>query len=356
MIICKLAFVEAWLTYLSLTQQPWLISHLKEKHDHEGRSLFEDTNAWVALSNIFINILQDPRLNNAYLIIDALDECVTDLSKLLNLIIETSSISHRIKWIVSSRNWPNIEEHLDGAENKARLCLELNADFISAAVRAYINQKVQTLAERKKYDNRTRDAVLNYLSSNANDTFLWVALVCQNLDKIPRWSVLAKLNSYPSSLDSIYERMMQQIRCSDDADLCKQILATTAIVYRPITIEELATLTEGLEDMVNDHESLEEIIALCGSFLTISKGVVFFVHQSAKDFLFAKVFNDIFPSGKEEVHDMIFSKSLHSMSNTLRRDMYSLGALGYPAGRLYGQIQTLSGVKLLTYLLGRSPL
>jgi hypothetical protein len=103
------------LVYLLVDQQPSLISHIRKKHDHAGKTLFEDANACVALSEIFINILQDPSLNGTYLIIDALDECMADLPKLLDFIVQKSSVSPRVKWIVSSRNWPDIEERLESA-------------------------------------------------------------------------------------------------------------------------------------------------------------------------------------------------------------------------------------------------
>jgi hypothetical protein len=199
------------LLYLVVKEQPSLISHIRKKYDHTGKALFEDANAWVALSEIFINILQDPYLNCTYLVIDALDECVTDMPKLLNFIVQNSSASQRVKWIVSSRNWPDIEEHLERAGSKVRLCLELNIESISTAVNIYIQNKVQQLAEHKKYDNKTRDAVLDYLLLNAKDTFLWVALVCESLKKIPRWRTLANLNAFPSGLDSLYQRMMDKI-------------------------------------------------------------------------------------------------------------------------------------------------
>lgn len=125
------------------------------------------------------------------------------------------------------------------------------------------------LAEKKKYNNKTRLAVLHHLSSNANDTFLWVALVCQHLKKIQRWETLAKLNKFPPGLGSLYERMLEQIRALDNADLCKRMLASIAIVYRPITLNELTSLIEILEDMADDLESVGEIINLCGSFLTV---------------------------------------------------------------------------------------
>ncbi|KAI9767962.1 MAG: hypothetical protein M1840_005274 [Geoglossum simile] len=322
------------LIYLLIDQQPSLISHVREKYDHAGKALFENVNAWVALSEIFTNILQDPSLKSTYLVIDALDECVTDLPKLLDFVVQKSSLSPCVKWIVSSRNWPDIEERLEMAGHKVRLCLELNAESVSTAVDIFIKHKVRHLALQKKYNDKTRDAVLNHLSSNANDTFLWVALVCQDLEKISRWDTPEKLKAFPPGLDCLYERMMQQICNSGNANLCKRILASIAIVYRPLTLKELTSLVEMPKDVVDDLESLEEIVGLCGSFLTIRGGTIYFVHQSAKDFLFTKAFDKVFPSGREETHYIIFSRSLQVMSGTLRRNMYCLRALGYPTERV----------------------
>jgi len=321
------------LVYLLVNQQPSLISHVRKKYDHTGKALFENVNAWVALSELFTDILEDASLNGTftYLIIDALDECVVDLPKLLNFVAQKSTMSPRVKWIVSSRNWPDIEERLERAGHKVKLSLELNADSVSTAVSTFIKQKVAQLAQEKRYDDKMRDAVLKHLTANANDTFLWVALVCQNLETVSRRSVLKKLESFPPGLDSLYERMMQQISRSntDDAELCKKILALVALVYRPITLEELVVLVEQLEDIADDPESVQETISLCGSFLTLRKGVVYFVHQSAKDFLLTRA-AEVFPSGKENVHYNIFVRSLKVLSTTLRRDLYRLDALGYP--------------------------
>jgi archaellum biogenesis ATPase FlaH len=138
------------LLYLLVSQQPALISHVRKKHDQAGKSMFEDANAWVTLTEIFADVLQDPSLSTAYLIIDALDECVTDLPKLLDFVAKQSSASSRVKWIVSSRNSPGIEEQLEQAGHKVRLSLELNAASVSAAVSVFIEQKVSQLAEQKQ--------------------------------------------------------------------------------------------------------------------------------------------------------------------------------------------------------------
>jgi hypothetical protein len=318
------------LLFLLVNRKPSLVLHIRKKHDHAGKTLFEDANAWAALTEIFINILQDPSLNGAILIIDALDECIADLPKLLDFIIQKSSISTRVKWIVSSRNWPNIEEWLERATHKVRLCLELNTESVSLAVSVYIKHKVLKLAQWKKYDDETRNAVLDYLSSNANNTFLWVALVCQNLQKTPRWSTLTKLNAFPPRLNSLYKRMVEQIYNSDNADLCMRILASIAIVYQPITLKELTSLIEVLEDIPNNLELLREIVTYCGSFLTIREDIIYLVHQSAKDYLFQEATDKIFPFGRGEAHYKVFLRSLQVMSRTLRRNIYSLHGLGYP--------------------------
>ncbi|KAF1831217.1 NACHT-domain-containing protein, partial [Decorospora gaudefroyi] len=317
------------LLYMLVKQQLWLASHVRKKYDEVGKNMFEDANAWIALVDIFKDVLRDSSLTATYLIVDALDECVTDLPKLLDFIAKQSSASSCVKWIVSSRNWPEIEGRLEQAGHKVRLSLELNATSVSTAVQDFIDQRVSKLAQRNKYDEPTQRAVLEHLTSNANDTFLWVALVCQHLQSTAKRNVLRKLELFPPGLDALYEWMMQQISKADDAELCKQVLAAVALVYRPITLKELVILVEPLEGMADDLE-LREVIGLCGSFLTLREQTVYFVHQSAKDFLLAKAAQDVFPAGRETVHQAIFARSLQIMSTTLRRDMYGLKALGTP--------------------------
>jgi hypothetical protein len=48
-----------------------------------------------------------------------------------------------------------------------------------------------------------------------------------------------------------------------------------------------------------------------------------------KDYLFGKVSDKVFPSGKEAVYHMVFLRSLQVMSRTLQRDIYNLHAPGF---------------------------
>lgn len=319
------------LIFLLVDQQPSLIAHVRDRYDQAGKQLFEDANVWVALSAIFNNILQDPNLRPTYLVIDALDECLKDLPQLLDLIIQISTVNGKVKWIVSSRNWPSIEEKLDQSTENVSLRLELNSNSISAAVRAYIRHKVDQLAREKKYDQNLQDYVNQYLSLHADNTFLWVALVCQELARpgIQKRHTKAKLQTLPPGLEPLYRRMIQQIHDSEDEDLCLQILAVVSLAYRPITVSEMITLIDTSE-IDDDPEILKEIVQLCGSFLTLRGDIIFFVHQSARDFLSDKEPQAVFSSGKEVKHQSIFSKSIDAMSKVLKRDIYNLEHPGTP--------------------------
>lgn len=81
--------------------------------------MFEEANAWIALTEIFTDVLQDPNLDTTYILVDALDECITDLPKLLRFVAKQSCASCRVKWIVSSRNWPDMPSW-DLREDEAR--------------------------------------------------------------------------------------------------------------------------------------------------------------------------------------------------------------------------------------------
>ena len=257
------------LIYLLVNQQPFLILHLRTRYDQAGKTLFEDANAWVTLLEIFTNILQDPSLESTFLVVDALDECIADLPKLLDLIVQTSSISACVKQIVSSRNWPSIKRNLDTVTQKVRLCLKLNEKSVSAAIATFIQFKVDYLATRNRYSSNIWNAVSQYLTQNANGTFLWVALVCQELSNVLEQNVQQKLIVFPPGLDALYKRIIDQIRNSAEVKLCKSILAIVSAVYRPITLDELVAFVDLPKGLAGNNEALSETIELCGSFLTL---------------------------------------------------------------------------------------
>jgi hypothetical protein len=316
--------------YMLVTQQPSLTSHIRKKHDHAGKALFEDTNAWVALSEIFTSIMQDRGLKTTYLVVDALDECVVNLPKLLDLIVRTSTLSPRVKWLVSSRNVHYIEEKFKSVADEAKLSLELkqNAEQVARAVDAYIDYKLSCLESLREADLQKQ--VRDELHRKANGTFLWVALVMQELEKPESWDPLAVVKEAPAGLQQLYDRMMEQIQrlSARNVDICQSLLCTTAVAYRPLYLAEMGSLCRSAGRATMLAETVRKIVAMCGSFLTVRDEQVYLVHQSAKDYLSDKMRATALPS-QGEMHYTLFTQSLELLSSKLKRNMYDLAEPGF---------------------------
>ncbi|KAH7134345.1 WD40-repeat-containing domain protein, partial [Dactylonectria macrodidyma] len=313
------------LIWLLCSSQPHLTSHVRKRYDEEGKDLFVDVSAFSALEEILQEILEDPSLEDAVFIIDAMDECSEETrTELIDLVVRFSESCHA-KWIVSSRNWPAIEEQFEVAD-KVKVSLELNKDAVSKAVDIFIDSKVDHLARVKRYDAKTKETVYDTLRQKANDTFLWVALVCTELARpnIRSWNTMDTLYSIPEGLEKLYERMFEYTLNCVDAAYCRQILATTCITFRPIAFDELRVLVKALEDF--NTEQLEQMIGECGSFLTLEEGIVYFVHQSAQDFLLKQA-DDTFPTSIKGQNCLIFRRSLEVLTE-LKRNPYRLQSPG----------------------------
>jgi uncharacterized delta-60 repeat protein len=337
------------LVYMLADLQPTFIAHIRKKYDHARKSLFEDTNAWVALSEIFTSILQDPSLNSTYLIIDALDECETDLAKLLQLIVQSMSTTPRVKWIISSRNKLDIEQQLDFDNGQVKLSLELNENHVSYAVDIYIDYKVSQLSSIKE-DSELLEKVRDQMRKKANGTFLWVALVFQQLAEVESWDVLEELEKMPADLQQLYDRMIRQIQDlrGSTPELCRLALSTMTLAYRPLHLLELGTMSGLPKDICHNLKNVMKVVSLCGSFLTVRDDYVYFIHQSAKDYLDSTNKSEvIFPSGCGAFHYDLALRSIQTMSQTLQQDIYKLRLPGILINSI--QVPDPDPLKLLRY-------
>ena len=294
----------------------------KDSGNDRGKEILEGSSAFPILVTMLSAMLRDSSLETVYLLVDALDECDSDSHRLIEWIAKDASAPlSKAKWLLSSRHTTKMEETFRQEGQRQKLDLNSNEAHISAAVNLFIEHKVVNLATKKEYNCGLREKVEIQLKEKAESTFLWVALVCRMLEDIPRRRTMAELEKFPPGLQPLYKRMMQQIEDQKDEDreLCKQILRAIAIAYRPLTLKELHPIAELSEVPMDD---IHQLVELCGSFLILRKEVVYFVHQSAKEYLNKS--DKIFPQGCTKEQSAIVSRSLQCMSDTLGRDMYDL--------------------------------
>ncbi|EGX50759.1 hypothetical protein AOL_s00054g845 [Orbilia oligospora ATCC 24927] len=316
------------LIYMLVNQHPALILAIREKYDASGKQLFQDPNAWFALSTILTGILEDFKQFKVCIVIDALDECITDLFKLLDLVIHTSKFSH-VQWILSSRNITDIERGLQSHISHTRLGLEQdeNAELVSKAVETYIKHSIAEL--KSVFDDEVKVSKLHdTMLEKSNGTFLWVSLITKELKGANSWELNQILEEFPEDLWRVYSRMIDQVKQQrpETQKLCSLILSTVAVAYRPLHLEEISVLSQLPKDISRKPGVVRKLVDQCGSFFTIRESYVYIIHQSAMDFLSAKGIGSLLLNNewKTESHHTIFSQSLKALSNTLRRDIYNL--------------------------------
>ena len=312
------------LIWLLLLQQPYLISHLLQKYKESGANLFKDQNAFIALSEAFWNILKDPQLSPIYLAVDALDECVQGRSDLIHLISTSLTISRNVKWLISSRPEVDLLATLkDWGTNSldaTNSLVELDTQRLAAPVNAYIDHKLAMLKGRKGYNDSVLAEVSQEVRERAENTFLWVALGFKVLETVHGGYAAKRIREMPPGLSELYDHMMTRIEEGQliEPQDYKTVLVVTSLAFRPLSIAELSILAGLPLDIV------ETAIEMCGSFLTIAKGTVNLIHQSAKDYLEKNFKFRLQPAGPAQGHSEIVKHAIKAMSSMLKCNMYNL--------------------------------
>jgi hypothetical protein len=322
------------LVWMLLIQQPHLISHLRTEHRQKGSPLFSDARALVAVSRVFIRILSDPRLSTTYFIVDALDECDDSLEDLLKLISTSLKLTDKIKWLVSSRPEVNVLARLEDLDAKnldtVGNLIELDAQRLEDPVNIYIDYKLSILKKKVGYNETTLAEVSNLVRQQAKNTFLWVALVFKELNKVSGWDAVRIVEKIPSGLSELYEHMMTRIErgVDEDRQRCQNVLAATFLAYRPLSLAELTVLADLSREMT------QTIVDKCGSFLTITREAVTgetvsLIHKSAKDYLDVNYTSKLQEGGVVQGHADISRCSRDAISK-LKKKIYGL----YPGSGL----------------------
>lgn len=321
------------LIWLLLLQQPYLMSHLLQKHKDSGEKLFNDENAFHALSEAFQNMLKDPGLSPVYLAVDALDECGQGRLDIIHLISTSLTLSRKVKWLLSSRPEVDVLGWL-GQCDSSNLCtpgafVELDTGSLEGPVSAYIKHNLCKLQGSKvghTYTEKVLETVFTMVHQRAKDNFLWVFLVFDELKSVRGSYAVRRITDYPSGLSELYDHKMDRIEFEETKTKylqhCKDVLVAAFLAYRPLTLDELAVLVPWAAD--TDPYT---IIEKCSSFLTITRETVNLVHQSAKDYLEKAYTSRLQPAGPAQGQADIGRRSIDAidaMFSKLEKNMYNL--------------------------------
>ncbi|KAI5840896.1 hypothetical protein BZA05DRAFT_427763 [Tricharina praecox] len=236
----------------------------------------------VTLWRIFRAATTDPDCGNVICIIDALDEC------------EESTRKSLIDSLVSSYT-PAIGTGRSTGETLPKFILttEEQTPAISEDIERVIDSEVELLGNVWHLTDDDRIIIRDKLIRGADHTFLWVSLIVKILhgsQAASRRKFLQTLNSLPSNLESVYEKILEDI-C--DREEAKRILQIVVAATRPLTLDEM-DIAQAIQ---RDHKSIEDLQPCrlysfestvkntCGLFVKVIDSKIYLIHQTAKEFL-----------------------------------------------------------------------
>ncbi|KAJ5326150.1 uncharacterized protein N7506_009252 [Penicillium brevicompactum] len=270
---------------------------LRNYWDINKRTFTHDMSSWRILWNLFWEMLDRCERSQIYIIIDGLDECKDDdVDSFLRMVVR-NGLDHpgKIKWLLASRPLDSAERELLTGNDQAQVSLELNHESVTESVRAYVHEKVKELDRRARYNKSLRQEIESKLVSKAEGTFLWVSLVCKQLESVRSEDALGAIQALPSGLPSLYHRVFSQLQVGSPTDvkgsmILLKIMNSTCgpqTSVDPWKLEALASIC----GLVGKYSSIEEnettvkaLVDRCASFLQMHERTVRFSHQSARDF------------------------------------------------------------------------
>jgi hypothetical protein len=248
-----------------VNQQKELYEPLRRRWDSDNRRFTEDLTSWRALWSIFLDMLDRCKSQRIYVIIDALDECQDrDVAAFMQLIVRTGLVL-KVKWLLTSRPFDSAGRELLTASDQVMVSLDLNTDHISKAVKSYITQKTAELDRRHHYGPALCQQLEAELTEKAEDTYLWVSLVCKRLESVAQAHLLATIKELPPGLTPFYHQIFNKLREGEPAvvDSSMRLLKVMLTVYRPLRKEEVSSVTGlALEDT-----AIELLVDRCASFV-----------------------------------------------------------------------------------------
>jgi ankyrin repeat protein len=287
------------------SQRPALLrKHALDQFKMNGAKL---TLLFETLWGIFLSAVTDPEVGDVLCIFDALDEC--DENTRFTFTNSMAGFYHRskqnenVKFLFTSRPNSGIRNAFwreEWDENSIRLMGENEAEIeaISIEIKLVVEARVKQFSARRKSLGIQDDAMAllqSTLDKIQNRTYLWIALIFPELEKKASWSknqLLKVIKSIPSTVDSAYERILNQ---STDIELARRLLHIIVAARQPLTLVEMnvalhlnntvKTIEELNQELMTEPVFRHNIKEICGLFVTIQDSRVYLIHQTAKEFL-----------------------------------------------------------------------
>ena len=281
------------------SHQPSLIQHALPEYSKNGENL---KNITTSLWDILEKAGQDPQAGPVIIVLDALDECAE--SELQDLTWRLTRLFHRDRWgcrkikcLLTSRPYERIVSEFHELVHAFPYIRipgegEAGSEIISQEVNRVITYRVNELA----FSTLIKDHLQKRLLGIEHRTYLWVYLVFDYLrregfKKTPK-GIEDAIATLPESVNEAYEKILNK---SKESSKVQKALSIILAASRPLTLAEMSVAmnieisSQSMRDLdLESQEDFESTLrSWCGLFVSIYHGKVYFLHQTAREFLLA---------------------------------------------------------------------
>ncbi|KAF1926121.1 uncharacterized protein M421DRAFT_68272 [Didymella exigua CBS 183.55] len=285
------------------SQRPNLLKHAMSQYEQDGKGLVDSTKSlWTVLENA----VQDSQTGPIIVVLDALDECAESEFEDLMRNIEgqcrnSQSSRGALRYLMTSRPYEQIVGRFQGLlKSFPRIHIpgEEKSETISQEVNHVIKYRVECLARDEKLSTDIQADLLDELLKMEHRTYLWVYLVFDYLRsegfKKTRKGVKSATKWLPTTVNQAYEKILSK---SKDQPMVRRALTIILAANRALTLSELNVATEIEEtthswhelDLEREEDFKSRLRSWCGLFVSVYNGKVYFLHQTAREFLLADV-------------------------------------------------------------------
>ena len=287
-----------------LSARPALIRYALSEYIKNGPGLVNNVNV---LWDILCKAGRDPEMGPVIFVLDALDEChEPDFRNLVRMLKpqlqkEEDGFS-KMKFLLTSRPYDQITsefQELVDAFPYIRIPGEEESERIGQEVNYVIKYRVQQLAKEKELTDSIQTHLEQRLLGISHRTYLWVYLVFDYLKQVikkTKKTIDAVISTLPKSVNQAYEKILNR---SKEEDKVRKTLSIILAANRPLTLKEMnvavniessprSTSEEDL-DLEEEKDFKQTLRNWCGLFISIYHNKVYFLHQTAREFLIPRL-------------------------------------------------------------------
>ncbi|KAH7070295.1 hypothetical protein FB567DRAFT_481992, partial [Paraphoma chrysanthemicola] len=280
-------------------QKSSLIHHAMSEYERNGENLVDSSQSlWTILKCA----VEDPATGPVILLLDALDECAEfdDLMRNLKSFFPgNQSGCCRLRFLLTSRPYEQIVSStrgLSGVFSRIHVPGEESSEIISLEINLVTEYKIHQLTEEKQLSEQVKLHLASCLRKITHRTYLWLYLVFDFLHsedfKQTLKGVESAISTLPRSVHEAYERILSK---SKEGKIVRKALSIILAAERPLTLGEMNVAlniertSQSMEDLDLESEPRfrSRLRSMCGLFVSIYRGSVYFLHQTAREFLLA---------------------------------------------------------------------